>query len=90
VIALPASTSAVGKPPLEIDCHDRSAAVKRRRLGGAGKHLAPHMTHSLIDSVSLLEGLEASGSQVVIVATGGGSSAIPHLLATPGASSVVL
>ena len=48
------------------------------------------MTQPLIDSVSLLDGLEASGSQVVIVATGGGSSAIPHLLATPGASSVVL
>jgi nicotinic acid mononucleotide adenylyltransferase/nicotinamide mononucleotide (NMN) deamidase PncC len=48
------------------------------------------MTQPLIDSVALLGGLEESGSQVVIVATGGGSIAIPHLLATPGASSVVL
>ena len=48
------------------------------------------MTQPLIDSVALLGGLEASGSQVVMVSTGGGSQAIPHLLATPGASSVVL
>jgi len=48
------------------------------------------MTQPLIDSVALLGGLEESGLQVVIVATGGGSIAIPHLLATPGASSVVL
>ena len=48
------------------------------------------MTQPLIDSVALLAALEASGSKLVIVATGGGSMAIPHLLATPGASSVVL
>jgi nicotinamide mononucleotide (NMN) deamidase PncC len=48
------------------------------------------MTQPLIDSVALLAALEESGSQVVIVSTGGGSLAIPHLLSTPGASSVVL
>ena len=48
------------------------------------------MTQPLIDAVALLGGLEESGSQVVIVSTGGGSLAIPHLLVTPGASSVVL
>ena len=48
------------------------------------------MTQPLIDSVALLGVLEESGSHVVIVSTGGGSQAIPHLLATPGASSVVL
>lgn len=47
------------------------------------------MTQPLLDSVALLGALEESGSQVVIVATGGGSMAIPHLLSTPGASSVV-
>jgi nicotinic acid mononucleotide adenylyltransferase len=48
------------------------------------------MTQPLIDSVALLGTLEDSGSQVVIVSTGGGSLAISHLLSTPGASSVVL
>jgi len=44
----------------------------------------------LIDSAALLGRLEASGSQIVVVTTGGGSLAIPHLLTTPGASGVVL
>jgi nicotinic acid mononucleotide adenylyltransferase len=48
------------------------------------------MSQPLIDSVALLAALEASGSQVILVSTGGGSQAIPHLLATPGASNVVL
>jgi hypothetical protein len=48
------------------------------------------MSQPLIDSVALLAALEASGSQVVLVSTGGGSQAIPHLVATPGASTVVL
>ena len=48
------------------------------------------MTQQLIDSVALLNTLEESGSRVVIVSTGGGSLAIPHLLTTPGASSVLL
>lgn len=48
------------------------------------------MTQPLTDSVTLLAALEESGSQIVLVSTGGGSLAIPHLLATPGASSVVL
>jgi|694.fasta_scaffold07872_15 nicotinic acid mononucleotide adenylyltransferase len=48
------------------------------------------MTQPLIDSVALLGALEESGSRVVIVSTGGGSQAIPHLLSTPGASGVVL
>jgi len=48
------------------------------------------MSQPLIDSAALLAGLETSGSKVVIVSTGGGSLAIPHLLTTPGASGVVL
>jgi nicotinic acid mononucleotide adenylyltransferase len=48
------------------------------------------MSRPLIDSAALLAGLETSGSKVVIVSTGGGSLAIPHLLTTPGASGVVL
>jgi len=48
------------------------------------------MSQPLIDSVALLAALEASGAQLVIVSTGGGSQSIPHLLATPGASTVVL
>jgi pyruvate/2-oxoglutarate dehydrogenase complex dihydrolipoamide acyltransferase (E2) component len=48
------------------------------------------MSQPLIDSVALLAALEESGSKLVIVATGGGSQAIPHLLTTPGASGVVL
>jgi len=52
--------------------------------------VAPHMSQPLIDSVALLAALEAAGAQVVIVSTGGGSQAIPHLLTTPGASSVAL
>jgi nicotinic acid mononucleotide adenylyltransferase len=44
----------------------------------------------LIDSVALLAALEESGSKIVIIATGGGSQAISHLLTTPGASGVVL
>ena len=48
------------------------------------------MSQPLIDSATLLGQLEQSGSQAVIVSTGGGSQAISHLLSTPGASSVVL
>lgn len=48
------------------------------------------MSQPLIDSATLLGQLERSGSQAVIVSTGGGSQAISHLLSTPGASSVVL
>ena len=48
------------------------------------------MSQPLIDSATLLGSLEQSGSQAVIVSTGGGSQAISHLLSTPGASSVVL
>jgi nicotinamide mononucleotide (NMN) deamidase PncC len=48
------------------------------------------MTQPLIDSVALLAALEESGSKLVIIATGGGSQAISHLLTTPGASGVVL
>jgi len=44
----------------------------------------------MIDSVALLHALEADGLRVVVVTTGGGSLAIPHLLTTPGASSVML
>ena len=52
--------------------------------------MAPLTSQPLTDSVALLTALEASGAKVVIVSTGGGSQAIPHLLTTPGASSVVL
>ena len=48
------------------------------------------MSQPLIDSVALLAVLEESGAKLVVVATGGGSQAISHLLTTPGASSVVL
>jgi len=48
----------------------------------------PSLPH--IDSIALLRALESAGLQVVVVTTGGGSLAIPHLLATPGASSVML
>jgi nicotinic acid mononucleotide adenylyltransferase/nicotinamide mononucleotide (NMN) deamidase PncC len=48
------------------------------------------MSQPLPDAVALLGSLEVSGTRAVIVSTGGGSLAIPHLLSTPGASSVVL
>jgi nicotinic acid mononucleotide adenylyltransferase len=40
--------------------------------------------------MALLLALEAAGLRVVVVTAGGGSQAIPHLLSTPGASSVML
>jgi len=42
------------------------------------------------DAAPLLAALEARGAKVVLIATGGGTQAISHLLATPGASGVVL
>jgi nicotinic acid mononucleotide adenylyltransferase len=65
-------------------------AVKGRRIGKEGKHVSAQRSQTLIDSATLLGRLEASGSRIVVVATGGGSLAIPHLLTTPGASGVVL
>ena len=44
----------------------------------------------LPDPVALIESLERTGARVVLVATGGGSMAISHLVTTPGASGVVL
>jgi nicotinic acid mononucleotide adenylyltransferase len=44
----------------------------------------------LPEPASLIAALERAGSRGVLVSTGGGSSAIPHLLSTPGASGVVL
>ncbi len=45
---------------------------------------------SLPDPVRLVEALAARGTKLVLVATGGGSQAIAHLVSTPGSSSVVL
>ena len=45
---------------------------------------------SLPDPRRLLDTLAASGSRLVLLATGGGSMAISHLVSTPGASGVVL
>ena len=42
------------------------------------------------DAPGLIARLAAAGRRVVLVSTGGGSEAIPHLVATPGASAVVL
>ncbi len=42
------------------------------------------------DAAALLDMLAGSGRRVVLVATGGGSAAIPALVATPGASRVVV
>lgn len=42
------------------------------------------------DAPALIERLAAADRRVVLVSTGGGSEAIPHLVATPGASDVVL
>jgi len=44
----------------------------------------------LPDPAELLRGLEAAGARIVLVATGGGSAAVSHLVSTPGASAVVL
>lgn len=44
----------------------------------------------LPDPARLLASLAAAGRKLVVIATGGGSPAIPHLLTTPGASHVVL
>lgn len=52
--------------------------------------MSAQRSQPLIDSATLLGRLEASGLRIVVVATGGGSLAIPHLLTTPGASGVVL
>ncbi len=43
-----------------------------------------------LDSSRLIAALAARGAQLVVVATGGGSRAISHLVATPGASAAVL
>lgn len=43
-----------------------------------------------IDATRLIASLERAGARLVIVSTGGGSAAVPHLLATPGAGGVVL
>ncbi|MFM1996999.1 MAG: hypothetical protein RLZZ111_1386 [Planctomycetota bacterium] len=48
------------------------------------------MAQRLPDPAELLGRLEAAGARVVLVATGGGSVAISHLVSTPGASAVVL
>lgn len=45
---------------------------------------------NLPDGPGLIRDLETAGRQVVLVATGGGAEAISHLVATPGASGVVL
>ena len=52
--------------------------------------MTTHLSQPLIDSKALLHALEQAGVRVVVVTTGGGSLAIPHLLSTPGASSVML
>ncbi len=52
--------------------------------------MTTHLSQPLIDSKALLQALEQAGVRVVVVTTGGGSLAIPHLLSTPGASSVML
>lgn len=44
----------------------------------------------LPDSAGLLGALEHAGRRLVIVSSGGGSAAIPHLVTTPGASAVVV
>ncbi len=44
----------------------------------------------LPDPSRLLDSLAASGSKLCLIATGGGSPVIPHLLTTPGVSRVVL
>jgi nicotinic acid mononucleotide adenylyltransferase/nicotinamide mononucleotide (NMN) deamidase PncC len=43
-----------------------------------------------IDPGRLISTLDQAGVQLVLVSAGGGSAAVPHLLSTPGASSVVL
>jgi nicotinic acid mononucleotide adenylyltransferase/nicotinamide mononucleotide (NMN) deamidase PncC len=43
-----------------------------------------------IDPARLIAALERTGSRLVLVSSGGGSAAVPHLLTTPGASAVVL
>jgi nicotinic acid mononucleotide adenylyltransferase len=48
------------------------------------------MAQRLPAPTDLLHGLEAAGARVVLVATGGGSAAVSHLVSTPGASAVVL
>lgn len=44
----------------------------------------------LPDPVALIESLARADSRLAMVATGGGSPAIPHLLTTPGASRAVV
>jgi nicotinic acid mononucleotide adenylyltransferase len=44
----------------------------------------------LPDPVALLESLNRTDARLAMIATGGGSLAIPHLLTTPGASSAVV
>jgi len=46
--------------------------------------------NSLPDPVRLIESIAERGARLVLVATGGGSGAISHLVSTPGASSIVL
>lgn len=46
--------------------------------------------NSLPDSLRLIESIAKRGTRLVLIATGGGSGAISHLVSTPGASSIVL
>ena len=50
----------------------------------------PSTAMHLPDPVALIESLNRADARLVLVATGGGSAAIPHLLTTPGASGCVV
>lgn len=48
------------------------------------------MSAPLPDAAALVSALESAGARVVLVAAGGGSEAISHLVTCPGASGVIL
>ena len=66
-------------------------AADRARAGRKSLPEPPPSTAMhLPDPVALIESLNRADVRLVLVATGGGSAAIPHLLTTPGASGAVV
>ena len=49
-----------------------------------------HDAHEFLNPAGMLEPLAAKRVQLVMAATGGGSQAICHMAATPGASDVLV
>jgi nicotinamide mononucleotide (NMN) deamidase PncC len=69
---------------------DRSSSCGRHAASPPAFPVAFGMDMNLPEPCGLIESLVRADARLVLVSTGGGSAAIPHLLTTPGASRVVL